>query len=223
MKHEMLKDIDAVIFDLDGSLVDSMWLWRAIDIEYLGRFGITLPEDLQSKIEGMSFSETAVFFKENFPITDTLDEIKDNWNRMAWDKYANEVPLKPGIPIFLDHCQSNGILLGIATSNSRELVTNVVSVHGLLNHFNCIMTGCDVPRGKPAPDIYLAAAAALKAEPSRCLVFEDIVPGILAGKAAGMRVCAVEDAYSAHDRDRKSKLADYYIRDYYDIVAAKEK
>ena len=76
MKHEMLRDIDAVIFDLDGSLVDSMWLWRAIDIEYLGRFGITLPEDLQSKIEGMSFSETAVYFKENFPITDSLDEIK---------------------------------------------------------------------------------------------------------------------------------------------------
>ncbi len=219
MKHEMLRDIDAVIFDLDGSLVDSMWLWRAIDIEYLGRFGITLPEDLQSKIEGMSFSETAVYFKENFPITDSLDKIKETWNRMAWDKYANEVPLKPGIPDFLAHCQSNGILLGIATSNSRELVTNVVSAHGLLNHFSCIMTGCDVPKGKPAPDIYLAAAAALKTEPSRCLVFEDIVPGILAGKAAGMRVCAVEDAYSAHDRDRKNKLADYYIRDYHELIS----
>ena len=60
MMHEMLKDKDAVIFDMDGSLVDSMWMWRAIDIEYLGRFGISLPEDLQAKIQGMSFSETAV-------------------------------------------------------------------------------------------------------------------------------------------------------------------
>ena len=59
MLHEMMHDIDAVIFDMDGSLVDSMWMWRAIDIEYLGRYGIALPEDLQTKIEGMSFGETA--------------------------------------------------------------------------------------------------------------------------------------------------------------------
>ena len=66
MKHEMLKNKKAIIFDLDGTLVDSMWIWRSIDIAYLGRFGIALPEDLQSKIEGMSFDETAVYFKETF-------------------------------------------------------------------------------------------------------------------------------------------------------------
>ncbi|MCM1056436.1 MAG: HAD family phosphatase [Firmicutes bacterium] len=219
----MLRDIDAVIFDLDGSLVDSMWLWRAIDIEYLGKFGITLPEDLQSRIEGMSFHETAVFFKENFPIPDPLDEIKETWNRMAWDKYANEVPLKPGIPEFLDHCLKQGIKLGIATSNSRELVTNVVGVHGLQDCFACIMSGSDVQKGKPAPDIYLAVAEALGVAPERCLVFEDIIPGILAGKAAGMRVCAVEDAYSAHCRDKKKELADYYIADYFAIASKRGK
>ncbi|MDE5589915.1 MAG: HAD family phosphatase [Acetatifactor sp.] len=213
----MLQNTDAVIFDLDGSLVDSMWLWRAIDIEYLGRFGIALPEDLQSRIEGMSFHETAVFFKENFPITDSLEQIKETWNRMAWDKYANEVPLKPGIPEFLSCCRERGIQLGIATSNSRELVTNVVNVHNLQDCFSCIMTGCDVQKGKPAPDIYLAVAAALGVEPGRCLVFEDIIPGILAGKAAGMKVCAVEDAYSAHCREKKKELADYYIESYNEV------
>lgn len=218
MEHDMLQNTDAVIFDLDGSLVDSMWLWRAIDIEYLGKFGIALPEDLQSRIEGMSFHETAVFFKENFPIPDSLEQIKETWNRMAWDKYANEVPLKPGIPEFLSHCRGRGLKLGIATSNSRELVTNVVNVHNIQDCFSCIMTGCDVQKGKPAPDIYLAVAEALEVEPGRCLVFEDIIPGILAGKAAGMRVCAVEDAYSAHCRERKRELADYYIEDYNDIV-----
>lgn len=218
MKQEMMKNIDAVIFDLDGSLVDSMWLWRAIDIEYLGKFGIALPEDLQSKIEGMSFFETAVFFKENFPIMDSLEQIMETWNRMAWDKYANEVPLKPGIPDFLACCRKRGIGLGIATSNSRELVTNVVAAHDLQDCFSCIMTGSDVTKGKPAPDIYLAAAEALDVAPSRCLVFEDIIPGILAGKAAGMRVCAVEDAYSAHDRERKKELADYFIEDYREIL-----
>lgn len=218
MRHEMLQDIKAVIFDLDGSLVDSMWMWRAIDIEYLGRFGIPLPEDLQSRIEGMSFSETAVYFKEHFPIPDSIDQIKEDWNRMAWDKYANEVPLKPGIPEFLERCREEGIKLGIATSNSRQLVENIAKVHNLRDYFSCIMTGCDVAHGKPSPDIYLAVAEGLDCPPSQCLVFEDIIPGIQAGKAAGMRVCAVEDAYSVNDCERKKALADYYISDYYAIL-----
>ncbi len=218
--HEMLNNIDAVIFDLDGSLVDSMWLWRAIDIEYLGRFGIALPEGLQSRIEGMSFHETAVFFKENFSIPDSLEQMKEDWNRMAWDKYAHDVPLKPGIPEFLAGCKRRGIRLGIATSNSRALMENIAEVHNLRDYFSCIMTGCDVSRGKPAPDIYLAVAEQLNVQPGRCLVFEDIIPGIQAGKAAGMKVCAVEDAYSAPDRDKKIELADYYIEDYENLTGA---
>ena len=210
----MLDDIKAVIFDLDGSLVDSMWIWRDIDIEYLGRFGIELPDTLQSEIEGMSFTETAVYIKNRFQIPDSVEDMKQAWNRMAWDKYAHEVPLKKGADRFLQLCGERGILLGIATSNSRELVTNVVSVHGLQDSFDCIMTGCDVERGKPAPDIYLKVAERLGVEPSKCLVFEDIIPGIQAGKSAGMKVCAVEDAYSMAERSEKERLADYYIEDY---------
>ncbi len=217
MRHEMLQNTDAVIFDMDGSLVDSMWMWKAIDIEYLGSFGIPLPEDLQTQIEGMSFSETALYFKEHFSIPDSPEQIKETWNRMAWDKYIHEVPLKKGIPDFLEGCRRQGILLGIATSNSRELAENVAAVHSLRNYFSSIVTGSDVERGKPAPDIYLKTAGELGVSPERCLVFEDIVAGILAGKNAGMRVCAVEDAYSAHDRDKKRNLADYYIEDYLNL------
>ena len=72
----MLKDIEAVLFDLDGSLVDSMWIWRDIDIEYLGKFGIPLPEKLQADIEGMSFTETAAYFKERFQIPDSVEQMK---------------------------------------------------------------------------------------------------------------------------------------------------
>ena len=94
----------------------------------------------------------------------------------------------------------------------------MAKVHNLRDFFTSIITGSDVLRGKPAPDIYLAVAEQLKVLPSRCLVFEDIVAGIMAGKNAGMRVCAVEDAYSAHDRERKKKLADYYIEDYVGLL-----
>ena len=221
MKADMLRDIDAIIFDMDGSLVDSMWMWHEIDIEYLGRYGIELPPGLQSKIEGMSFHETAVYFKEHFPIPDSLEEIKRTWNEMAWDKYTHEVPLKPGIPEFLKGCRDRGIKLGIATSNSRELVENIAAVHRFRDYFTCIVTGCDVERGKPSPDIYFAASTGLGVACGRCLVFEDILPGIQAGKNAGMKVCAVEDVYSAPDREAKKELADYYIEDYYGFFEEK--
>lgn len=214
MAHRMLDNIQAVIFDLDGSLVDSMWIWRDIDIEYLGKFGIPMPDDLQRQIEGMSFSETAVYFKEHFPIPYSIEQMKEDWNRMARDKYLNEVPFKEGAEAFLKECRKRGILLGIATSNSRALVENIADVHGFHNYFQCIMTGCEVAHGKPAPDIYLEVAKKLNVDPANCLVFEDIIPGIQAGKSAGMKVCAVEDAYSADSRDAKQTLADYYITDY---------
>ncbi len=202
--------IEAVIFDLDGSMVDSMWIWRAIDIEYLGRFGIELPENLQACIEGMSFSETAAYFKERFRLPDDLETIKADWNRMAWDKYAHDVPLKEGVVELLEYCTGHGIKTGIATSNSRELVENVIRAHDLNSYFDCIITGCEVAKGKPSPDIYLAVAQKLGVSPQNCLVFEDIIPGIQAGKAAGMRVCAVYDRYSEYQDKEKKRLADYY-------------
>ena len=93
----------------------------------------------------------------------------------------------------------------------------VANARGFGRNFDCIMTGCDVKKGKPAPDIYLSVADKLGVLPQECLVFEDITAGIMAGKNAGMRVCAVEDAYSMHQTEDKKRLADYYIKDYYDI------
>ena len=214
----MLQNKKAVIFDLDGTLVDSMWMWRAIDIEYLGKFGISLPKTLQKDIEGMSFSETAVYFKETFQIPDSLEEIKATWNRMAYEKYTKEVPLKTGVKEFLDYCKKNGIKLGIATSNSRELVDATLEALNIREYFDCVMTACEVDKGKPAPDIYLAVAEKVKVNPAQCLVFEDIEMGILAGKNAGMEVCAVEDDFSKYMTEEKKKLADYYIVDYKELL-----
>ena len=214
----MLKNKKAVIFDLDGTLVDSMWMWKAIDIEYLGKFGIPLPPTLQKDIEGMSFSETAVYFKETFQLPDSLEEIKADWNRMAYDKYTKEVPLKKGAKEFLDFCQKNNILLGIATSNSRELAESTLKSLEIIDCFDCIMTGCDVAKGKPSPDIYLAVAKCLDVQVSECLVFEDVVMGIKAGKNAKMKVCAIEDDFSMDQIEEKKNLADYYIKDFYELI-----
>lgn len=213
-----LKDKKAAIFDLDGTLIDSMWMWRAIDIEYLGRFGIDLPENLQSEIEGMSFNETADYFHTHFPqITDNIDEMKMNWNAMAMQKYSHEVTLKPGALKFLNYLKDNGFKLGIATSNSMELVTAALKNLKVDYLFDEIHTACEVKAGKPSPDIYLLVAEKMQIKPELCLVFEDICKGIEAGKNAGMTVCAVEDEYSVDTRTEKAELADYYIQDYRDF------
>ena len=218
MSNIDLNNYDAVIFDLDGSLVDSMWMWKAIDIEYLSGFGIEAPKNLQKEIGGRSFIETAHYFKERFGIEDSVEKIGDDWNRMAWDKYTHEVPLKDGAMEFLDECDRQGIKLGIASSNSTELIEQVLSSHKIRSKFKSIKSGTEILKGKPAPDVYLAVAKELEAEPSRCLVFEDLVDGIKAGKNAGMTVVAVSDDYSRHSDDIKKKLADLYIEDYWGFL-----
>ena len=218
MRDIHLDDFEAVIFDLDGSLVDSMWMWKAIDIEYLGNHGIEAPPTLQKDIGGRSFVETAVYFKERFGIEDSIEKIGDDWNRMAWDKYTNEVPLKDGVFEFLEKCDEKGIKLGIASSNSTELIEQVLASHGIKGRFGSVKSGTEIKKGKPAPDVYLAVADELGATPSRCLVFEDLVDGIKAGKNAGMTVVAVSDDYSRHSDDVKKELADCYIEDYWGFL-----
>lgn len=213
----MFNQIKAVIFDLDGTLVDSMGLWRDIDIEFLSARGIEYKDDLQEKIEGMSFTETAVFCKDYYKLTESVEELKEIWNQMAEDKYRYEVQLKPGVMEFLEELKRRGIKMGIATSNSKELIAAVNEAYHFDRYISCVVTSCSVNRGKPAPDVYLEAARQLSVLPEECLVFEDIVKGIEAGKNAGMLVCAVEDSFSAEQRERKKAISDYYIESYDEI------
>lgn len=218
----MLTNIKAVIFDLDGTLMDSMGIWRDIDIEFLSQRNLTFEEDLQEKIEGMSFTETAIYFKEYYQLTESIDELKSIWNQMAENKYRHEILPKPGALRFLAYLKEKGIKMGIATSNSAELIAAVNETYHLDTYMSCIVTACSVNKGKPAPDVYLEAARQLGVKPAECLVFEDIVKGIEAGKNAGMKVCAIEDSYSAHQREEKRKISDYYIQSYDEILAMEE-
>ena len=150
---DMLYDIEACFFDMDGTLIDSMWMWKDIDIEFLGQRGIALPDDLQKRIEGKSFSETAVYFKNEFRLTESIDEIKAIWNNMAMYKYCNEVPLKEGAMEFLIKLREKGIKTAIATSNSYELATACLNALKVTEYFDIVTTSCMVGAGKPAPDM----------------------------------------------------------------------
>lgn len=208
----------AFLFDLDGTLVDSMWMWGAIDVEYLGKFGLTCPPDLQKAIEGMSFSETAAYFKKRFALEASLEEIKADWISMSIEKYRSQVPPKPGTEAFLSWAAKQNIKMAVCTSNGREMVDAVLSSLNLARYFDCIITGCEVAAGKPSPDIYLEAARRMKVSPEECAVFEDVPAGILAGKRAGMEVFAVEDEYSLGMEEKKRALSDFYIRDYRELT-----
>jgi len=137
---------------------------------------------------------------------------------MAWDKYLNAVPFKQGAVELLEVLKERGIKAGIATSNSRELVTLVIQKHDAEDYFQSIRTSCEVEKGKPSPDIYHLVADDLGVTSEECLVFEDVIQGIMAGKNAGMKVCAVYDAYSAEDTDKKKELADYYLESFQEIL-----
>lgn len=218
MIKDFLKNKKAVLFDLDGTLVDSMWMWPQIDVEFLGRFGYDCPRDLERAVEGMSFSETAAYFKERFSLPMTLEEIKECWSQMAMDKYRTQVPLKPGALEFLRYCKDQGIATGIATSNGRPIVDAVIEALQIGEYFQEVATACEVEKGKPEPDIYLEVARRLQVAPEDCLVFEDVPAGILAGKRAGMTVLAVEDDFSRELSGEKKALADGYICDYSELL-----
>ena len=213
----MFNDIEAVIFDLDGTLIDSMWVWEKVDEEYFARFNIEQPKEFNSEIEGRSFRETAEYFKSRFKIPRSIEEIEDDWNRMAWDKYEHEVPLKKGVMRFLEFLKKNKIKMGIATSNSRELVELVTKANGISDFFDNVCTATEVQKGKPEPDIYLMVAKGINKNPKKCLVFEVVVNGIIAGKRANMKVCAVYDESSKESTTKKIKYADYYVENFSDI------
>lgn len=214
----MLNSVQGVIFDLDGTLVDSMWIWKQIDIDYLEKRGLGLPEDLQKEIEGMSFTETAHYFKERFSLSDPIDVIKEEWLGMATDFYARRITLKKGVIPFLTFLKENNIKMGIGTSNARDLAEAVLKKHNILHYFDSIRTSCEVEKGKPNPDVFLKVAEDLQLDPARCLVFEDTYAGVLAGKRAGMQVIAIADEHSSPYKHDICALADKYIEDYEEIA-----
>ncbi|MGN1267729.1 MAG: HAD family hydrolase, partial [Dorea sp.] len=194
---DLLKNIDAVIFDMDGTLVDSMWIWPDIDDVFLGKYHLQEPENFHEGMEGMSFSETAQYFLDLFPtLTLTKQEVMDEWKVMAHDRYVTQVPFKEGVREFIETMRSQGKKIGIATSNERTLVEDTLEALNATKLFDSVHTSCEAKKGKPAPDVYLLVADELNVLPERCLVFEDVPMGILAGKNAGMKVCAVEDDFS---------------------------
>lgn len=214
----MFKNIKGVIFDLDGTLVDSMWIWSRIDNEYLSMKGHSTPENLNAEINHLSFTQTAQYFKDRFNISDSIEEILNTWNTMALNHYKNDVKLKCGVKDFLDKLKSNNISISLATSNSQELLQACLKSNNIYEYFDTITTTDEVSRGKNFPDVYLLSASKMGISPNNCAVFEDILPAIKGAKAANMKVFAVKDEACVNTKDELSQYADMYIDSFLDLL-----
>lgn len=214
----MLSNIKAVIFDMDGTLIDSMWVWKQVDIDYLKRRNIELPEDLQKSIAGLSFTETAFYFKNRFSLKDDIDDIKKEWTSMVMEYYKTIIKAKDGVKEFLQYLKMNNYKIGMATSNYIELIEPVLKNNDINDFFDVIVTTCEVPRDKSYPDVFLETAKRLEVKPEECLVFEDTLNAVRGAKLAGMKVVGIYDMHGTCSPEELKETADHLIEDFQCLV-----
>jgi HAD superfamily hydrolase (TIGR01509 family) len=201
-----MSQIDAVIFDLDGVLVDTEHVWDDARRELARERGRAWPEDASRAMMGMSSLEWSRYMYEVVGVPEPPEEISAEVVRRLQDIYRSELPLFEGAVSAVERLAKRWPL-GLASSSNRELIDLVLGLSNLTEYFNATVSSEEVPRGKPAPDVYLEAARRLDVEPKRCAAVEDSENGIRSAKAAGMRVLAIPNAVYPPAEDALS-LAD---------------
>ena len=205
--------IKAAIFDVDGTLLDSMGLWKNIGSDYLRARGISPCEGLDEILKPMSTRQAAHYYQEAYGLSLSTDEIVDEVNAMIERYYRDEVQLKAGASEFLALLHQKEVSMCIVTASECALVQAALRRLNALHFFSRIFTCESVGHGKDEPVIYETALSSLGAHKSETLVFEDALYAIRTAKAAGFRVAAVYDAYESHP-EAVQALADFYVRDF---------
>ena len=198
------------IFDVDGTLLDSMSVWDTIGEAYLRSIGYEPREDLDQVFKDMSLYQAARYYQTEYGVTLSVDGIMDGVNAMLEQYYRFEAPLKPGAAELLARLQGNGVKLCIATATDRYLVEAALERCGVLSCFGEIFTCNGVGHGKDEPHIFETALRFLRTERSETVVFDDALYAIRTAKAAGFPVAAV---YDSHEKaqDQLRALADVYL------------
>lgn len=182
--------IDAVVFDMDGVLVDTEHLWDEVREALTEEWGGRYTPEAQEAMMGMSSLEWSRYLHETVGLRETPDVINEEVVRRLLARYETELPVVAGAVEAVRSLDDAGLALGVASSSNRELIDAVLRRLGLDGVFTVTVSSEEVARGKPAPDVYLEAARRLGVEPQRCLAVEDSTNGIRSARAAGMRVVA---------------------------------
>ena len=195
----------AVVFDMDGLLLDTEVLWQRAEEELFRRHGDRFTQADKLAVMGTSFEMTARYFAGRLGRSEEHStELVDELGELMYGLLQNEVSSRPGAVELVARLRADGVRLALASNSSRFLVETALATAGLTDAFEAIVTSDDVAQAKPAPDIYLLACARLGIEPAEALALEDSAPGIEAAKAAGLVCIAVpqfaETDVSAADR-----------------------
>lgn len=211
-------DFKGAIFDLDGTLIDSMGIWEKIDKEFLKRRNISIPQDYIEKINDMSFEQVAKYTIERFNLNENEDDIISEWNEMAVYEYSNNIKLKPNVRKYIKKLKDNNIKIGLATSLPKMLYEPVLKNNHIYEYFDVLASTEDVNRDKSYPDIYLLVAEKFNFNPQDCMGFEDILVALKTMKKANFKVVGVYDKYSDSEIDEMKKISDRFIYDFKELI-----
>lgn len=214
----MLAGKKGAIFDLDGTLLDSMGVWRRIDEDFLGKRGIHVPDDYLKAITAKNFQDAADYTIERFGLKESADAIMAEWFDMAIDAYTNDVALKPFVKEYMQMLRENDIKIAAATSSDARLFEPCLKHHGIYGWFDAFSVTAEVKRGKGYPDVYENAAEKLGLKAADCVVYEDILKGVEGARLGGFYVIGVEDVHSSYEKEEIQKEADRYITTFEELM-----
>ena len=208
--------VKGVIFDFDGTLVDSMFIWDTFGENYLRVLGKEPKENLTEAFRKLTLEQAAEYYREHYGVTLSVKEIVDGLNEMLSQIYRSRVMLKKGVREFLEKLQAQGVKMCIATVTDRRIVCEVLKKFGVLEFFSAILTCSEIGYGKETPHIYRMALKILGVQKEETIVFEDTLPALITAKNDGFKVAAVYDRYEERQAEIQ-KIADYYVTDFDDI------
>ena len=205
--------ITGAVFDVDGTLLDSMSVWDTIGEDYLRSIGYQPRENLNEVFKDMSLAQAARYYQTEYGVTLSIEEIMDGVNSLLERFYRGQAQLKPGAGEFVRELSRRGVKLCIATATDRYLVEAALERCGVLSYFGRIFTCTEAGHGKDEPDIFEAALLFLGTEKSKTVVFEDALYAVRTAKGDGFPVAAVYDSHEKRQEELKA-LADIYLTDF---------
>lgn len=203
--------IRGVIFDVDGTLLDSMPIWENAASRCLRQRGKEPEEDLGKKLFSMSMNQGALYVKETYSLTESVEQIINSVNEIVMDFYEREVCLKPGVRGMLENLKEKNIPVVAATASDRILIERAFSHLEINHYFKKIFTVSETGKGKDSPDIFLMGARELGASPEEIFVFEDGLYAAKTAASAGFHVAGVYDSYSEAEQEELKKTAEIYL------------
>ena len=221
MNMQKLMSYPFAIFDLDGTLVDSMPYWRRLGRDYLLEKGIEAEPDMEQVIRAMTVTESAQYFREHYRLSESPAEIVDGFDRVMEENYRLRIPAKPGVPEYLERLYNAGIDLSICSATASPQVDMILKRLDLRKYFSRI-TSCDeAGYGKYRPDAFRLALERAGARPEETVMYEDADYAVRTAVSTGMHVAAVYDPFCTASPEEMAAEAEFYIRDFRELISEK--